>query len=70
MFGFIMLHTTCLVFNPITVDSFAFLFNYRTVGGVSDSIKLPTIILYLSFDVMSLLGPSMVQPVVFCCNVL
>ena len=32
----VMLQTACLVVNPIKVNSFAYLFNYTTVGGTSD----------------------------------
>ena len=32
--------TACLVMNPITVDSYGFLFNSTTVGQASDSMTL------------------------------
>ena len=38
----IMQQTTCLVFNPITVNNFASLFNCMPVGGASDSMMAPT----------------------------
>ena len=34
----IMQQSACLVVNPITVYSYGFLFNYTTVGQVSDSM--------------------------------
>ena len=34
--------TACLVVNPMTVDNFAFLFNYTPVGRTSDSMTVPT----------------------------
>ena len=34
--------TACLVFNPITVGNFAFLFNCTPVGRTSDSTTVPT----------------------------
>ena len=34
--------TACLVVNPITVDNFAFLFNYTPVGRTSDSMTVRT----------------------------
>ena len=34
--------TVCLVFNPITVGSFAFLFDYTPVCRTSDSMTVPT----------------------------
>ena len=38
----IMRQTACLVFNPITVNNFASLFNCTPVGPESDSIMAPT----------------------------
>ena len=38
----VLQHTACLVVNPITVSSFAFLFNCMPVGGTSDSMTVPT----------------------------
>ena len=38
----IMRQSTCLVFNPITVNNFASLFNCTPVGRASDSMKAPT----------------------------
>ena len=35
---YIMRQTACLVVNPITVDSYALLFNCMTVGRASDSV--------------------------------
>ena len=38
----VLQQTACLVVNPITVDNFAFLFNYTPVGRTSDSMMVPT----------------------------
>ena len=38
----IMRHPACLVFNPITVNNFASLFNCTPVGWASDSMMAPT----------------------------
>ena len=38
----VLQQTACLVVNPITVGSFAFLFNCTPVGRTSDSIMVPT----------------------------
>ena len=38
----IMRQSACLVFNPITVNNFASLFNCRPVGRASDSMMAPT----------------------------
>ena len=38
----IMWHSACLVFKPITVNNFAFLFNCTPVGRASDSMMAPT----------------------------
>ena len=38
----IMRQSTCLVFNPITVNNFASLFNCTLVGRASDSMMAPT----------------------------
>ena len=38
----IMQQSTCLVFNPITVNNFASLFNCTPVGRASDSKMAPT----------------------------
>ena len=38
----VLQQAACLVNNPITVDSFAFLFNCMLVGRTSDSIMVPT----------------------------
>ena len=38
----IMRQSACLVFNPITVNNFASLFNYTPVGRASDSMMAPT----------------------------
>ena len=38
----IMRQSACLVFNPITVNNFAFLFNCTPVGLASDSMMAPT----------------------------
>ena len=38
----IMRLSACLVFNPITVNNFASLFNCTTVGRASDSMMAPT----------------------------
>ena len=38
----IMRQTACLVFNPITVNNFASLFNCTPVGRASDSMMAPT----------------------------
>ena len=37
-----MPQSACLVFNPITVNNFAFLFNCTPVGRESDSMMAPT----------------------------
>ena len=39
----IMRQSACLVFNPITVNNFASLFNCTPVGRVSDSMMVPTL---------------------------
>ena len=38
----VLQQTACLVVNPITVGTFAFLFNCTTVGRTSDSMMVPT----------------------------
>ena len=38
----VMPQSACLVFNPITVDSFAALFNCTAVDRASDSVMAPT----------------------------
>ena len=38
----VLQQTACLVVNPITVGSFAFLFNCTPVGRTSDSMTVPT----------------------------
>ena len=38
----VMRHSACLVFNPITVNNFASLFNCTPVGRASDSMIAPT----------------------------
>ena len=38
----VLQQTACLVVNPITVGSFAFLFNCTPVGRTSDSMMVPT----------------------------
>ena len=38
----IMRQSACLVFDPITVNNFASLFNCRPVGRASDSMMAPT----------------------------
>ena len=38
----IMRQSSCLVFNPITVNNFASLFNCTPVGRASDSMMAPT----------------------------
>ena len=38
----IMRQSACLVFNPITVNNFASLFNCTPVGPASDSMMAPT----------------------------
>ena len=38
----IMRQSACLVFNPITVNNFASLFNYKPVGRASGSMMTPT----------------------------
>ena len=38
----IMRQSVCLVFNPITVNNFASLFNCTPVGRASDSMMVPT----------------------------
>ena len=38
----IMRQSACLVFNPITLNNFASLFNCTPVGWVSDSMMAPT----------------------------
>ena len=38
----IMRQSACLVFNPITVNNFAFLFNCTPLGRASDSMMAPT----------------------------
>ena len=37
----IMRQSACLVFNPITVNNFASLFNFTPVGRASDSMMAP-----------------------------
>ena len=38
----VMRQSACLVFNPITVDSYAAFFNCTPVGRASDSMMAPT----------------------------
>ena len=38
----VMRQSACLVFNPITVNNFASLFNCTPVGRASDSMMAPT----------------------------
>ena len=45
----VMRQSACLVVNPITVDSFASLFNCTPVGRASDSMMDPTQKLIYSF---------------------
>ena len=42
-----MRQSTCLVFNPITVNNFASLFNCTPVGRASDSMMAPDIKLFI-----------------------
>ena len=46
----VMRQSVCLVINPLTVDSFASLFNCRPIGRVSDSMMGPrqSLLIYLS----------------------
>ena len=39
----VMLQSACLVINPITIDSFASLFNCTPLGRASDSVMGPTV---------------------------
>ena len=39
---YIMRQSACLVFNPISVNNFASLFNCTPVGRASDSVMAPT----------------------------
>ena len=45
----IMRQSACLVFNPITVNNFASLFNCTPVGRASDSMMAPTKAIYFSW---------------------
>ena len=45
----IMQHSACLVFNPITVNNFASLFNCTPVGRASDSMMAPHKAIYFSW---------------------
>ena len=55
MFGYKNKKNTFFGRNPIKVDNFAFLFNYRLMGLTSDSITVPTLKTYLE---MNWLGPE------------
>lgn len=62
----VMQQTACLVVNPITVGSYAFLFNCKTVGRDSDSMTAPPKHFFSGLlpDAMSFAGPTVVQLVV------
>ena len=59
----IMRQTACLVVNPITVDSYALLFNCTTVVRDSDSMTATSY--GLGLDALSLVWSAVVQLVVF-----
>ena len=69
----VLQHTACLVLNPITVGSFAFLFNYRPVGRPSGSMTVPNLRLTFWWDVRCLMlwlfvGASGVYLLGFFCS--
>ena len=63
----IMRQTTCLVVNPITVDSYASFFNCTTAVRASDSMTAlhETLTSGLKLDNMSLAWPAVVKLLVF-----
>ena len=68
----IMRQSACLVFNPITVNKFASLFNCTPVGRASDSMMAPDIKLFilvgLGQSFLSVAWPTGVQLLVFFCS--
>ena len=66
----VMRQTARLVVNPITVDRFAAIFNCTPAGRASDLMMAPSKIFHLSrlgLDALSLVGPTGVQLLGFCC---
>ena len=63
----IMRQSACLVFNPITVHSYGFLFNCTTVGQASDSMMVLTKSFYrwVGAWCLSVVGPTVAQLGVF-----
>ena len=66
-----MHQSACLVFNPITVNNIASLFNCTPVGRASDSMMAPTksylFKLVGAGDFLSVASPTGVQLLVFLC---
>ena len=66
----IMRQSACLVFNPITINYFASLFNCTLVGRASDSMMVPTYLFQLvgagAFSPVAC--PTGVQLLVFFCS--
>ena len=54
--------SACLLVNPITVDSYGFLFNITTIGQTSDSMTVLTV---GWCPMLSLAGPTVDQLEVF-----
>ena len=67
----VMRQTACLVVNTITVNNFTDIFNCPPVGRVSDFMMAPAEGFQLSWlgpDDLSLVGPTRVQLLDFCCS--
>ena len=63
----VMRQTACLVVNPITVDNCAALFNCTTAGHpIYGSLNFH--LGWLGLDAVSLVGPTGVQLLGFCCS--
>ena len=66
----VMRQTACLVVNPITINNFADLFNCTPVGRASDLMMASALSFQLSWlgPDLSLVGPTGVQLLDFCCS--
>ena len=56
-----MRQSACLVFNPITIDNYASFFSCTPVGGASDSMMVPTILVGCCRSFWSVALPTGVQ---------
>ena len=67
----VMRQTACLVVNPVMVNNFADIFKCTPVGRASDLMMAPAYGVQLSWlgpDGLSLVGPTGVQLLDFCCS--